>query len=192
MFYTWPHAQTSRATSPYVRTLRPVHTNPFSFENAIFSLRMRLPSSRIRWKLSPKTQIFENALQRGIFCKRPFGVSFQKQWRISIGSKEIKWHGKYACMLSSICIFSVFVWMGENNLKMLHVDANVLKTEKKVAFSNENEYVWTGPKLYCIVLYCILFCWAVRFNERSTFFQLFCLKGQNKEPDLTIDFLNKA
>ena len=44
--------------------LGPVHTYPFSFKNAIFSLRylwIRLPSTRIRWKRTPKTQLFENA-----------------------------------------------------------------------------------------------------------------------------------
>ena len=48
--------------------------------------------------------------------------------------------------ISSICVFSVFVWTGENYLKTLRVDVNFLKTEKKVAFSNENRYVWAGPK----------------------------------------------
>ena len=40
----------------------PVHTYPFSFENATFSLRIRLPSTRIRWKRSMKTELFENAV----------------------------------------------------------------------------------------------------------------------------------
>ena len=37
--------------------------------------------------------------------------------------------------------FSVFVWMGENDLKTLRVDAIFLKTEKK-----SRVYVWTGPE----------------------------------------------
>ena len=42
--------------------------------------------------------------------------------------------------------FSVFVETGENDLKTLRVDAYFLKSgEKKVAFSNENGYVLTGP-----------------------------------------------
>ena len=44
---------------------------------------------------------------------------------------EINWHGKYACTLSSICVFSVFVWTGENDLKTLRVDANFLKRKRK-------------------------------------------------------------
>ena len=42
--------------------LGPVHTYPFSFENAHFSLRIRLPSTRIRWKRYPKTQLSENVV----------------------------------------------------------------------------------------------------------------------------------
>ena len=46
-----------------------VHTYPFSSENAIFPWRIGLPSTRIRWKRWPKTQLFENAFQRGNFWK---------------------------------------------------------------------------------------------------------------------------
>ena len=42
------------------RNLGPFHTYSFSFENATFSLRIRLPSTRIRWR-SMKTELFENA-----------------------------------------------------------------------------------------------------------------------------------
>ena len=42
--------------------LGPVHTYPFPFENATFPLRIRLPSTRIRWKRSMKTELFENAV----------------------------------------------------------------------------------------------------------------------------------
>ena len=51
---------------------------------------IRLPSTRIRLKRSPKTQHFENALQVGISCKRRFrdreNGTFRKRWRISIGA----------------------------------------------------------------------------------------------------------
>ena len=68
-----------------------VHTYPFSLENATFSLRIRLPFTRTRWKRLPKThvQLSENALQSGNFWKRRFRVpmctvengSFPKRWR---------------------------------------------------------------------------------------------------------------
>ena len=38
------------------------------------------------------------------------------------------------------------MWTGENDAKKLRVDANFFENgEKKVAFSNEYGYVWTGP-----------------------------------------------
>ena len=46
----------------------------------------------------------------------------------------------------AVFAFLAFSQTGKNNLKTLHVDANFLKNEKKVAFSNENRYAWTGPK----------------------------------------------
>ena len=52
----------------------PVHTYPFSFKNSTFSLRIRLPSTRIRWKRSMKTELFENRLLSGTFWKRCFRV----------------------------------------------------------------------------------------------------------------------
>ena len=39
----------------------------------------------------------------------------------------------------------VCVWTGENDAKTLRVDANVFEKGKRVAFSNEYGYVWTGP-----------------------------------------------
>jgi len=51
-----------------------VHSYPFSFENATFSLRIGLLSKRIRWKLWPKTQLFVNALQSGNLWKFRFRV----------------------------------------------------------------------------------------------------------------------
>ena len=44
----------------------------FRLWNATFSLRIRLPSSRIQWKRSLKTHLVKNALQSGIFWKRRF------------------------------------------------------------------------------------------------------------------------
>ena len=54
--------------------LGPVHTDPFWFENATFSLRIWLPSTRIRWKQSMKTEHFENVLQSWTLRKRRFRV----------------------------------------------------------------------------------------------------------------------
>ena len=75
-------------------------------------MRIRLPSTRIRWKRSPKTQLFENALQSGIFWKRRFRVfvwtgengTFRKRWRISIGSslparKKMAGYGDFMFLL---------------------------------------------------------------------------------------------
>ena len=44
--------------------------------------------------------------------------------------------------------FIVYVWTGENDAETLRVDVNFfVKGRKKVVFSNENGYVWTGPNL---------------------------------------------
>ena len=59
----WPNCW---AGSRYVRlhlAYGPVHKYPFSFENGDFFLRFGLLSTRIRWKRSPKTHLFKNALQ---------------------------------------------------------------------------------------------------------------------------------
>ena len=50
----------------------PVHTNPFSNENVVVLLRIRLSSTLQRRKRSPKTKPFENALQSGAIWKRCF------------------------------------------------------------------------------------------------------------------------
>ena len=43
--------------------------------------------------------------------------------------------------------FIVLVWTGENDAKMLRVDKILFgKRRKKVAFSNEYGFVWTGPR----------------------------------------------
>ena len=76
----------------------PVHTIAFSFENATFLLRIRLSPTRIRWKRSPKTQLFENALQSGTFWKRYRIVfvwthengTFRKRWRHIIGPSFLR------------------------------------------------------------------------------------------------------
>ena len=50
----------------------------------------------------------------------------------------INWYGKYACMLSSICVFNDFVWTGENDLKTLRVDANIFENgEEKLRFQTK-------------------------------------------------------
>ena len=46
-------------------------------------------------------------------------------------------------------LFSVFVWMGENDSNRLRVDAYFYENGgKKSLFSNENGYVWMGAKSY--------------------------------------------
>ena len=50
--------------------LDPVHTTPFWNENDTALFRIRLPSTLQRWKRSPKTDRFENALQSGTIWKR--------------------------------------------------------------------------------------------------------------------------
>ena len=49
--------------------------------------------------------------------------------------------------------FIVYVWTGENDAKKLWVDANLFwRRRKKVTFTNEYGYVWTGPKCFTIQL----------------------------------------
>ena len=76
-----------------------VHSYPFSFENATFSWRIRLPSTRIQWKRSMKTELFENALQSGTFWKCCFtctfgtnekGLTFRKRWGHTISSNPLR------------------------------------------------------------------------------------------------------
>ena len=50
----------------------PAHTNPFSNENGAVLLRIRLSSTLQRRKRSPKTELFENALQSGAVWKQCF------------------------------------------------------------------------------------------------------------------------
>ena len=77
--------------------LGPVHTHPFSFENATLSLRIRLPSTRIRWQQSMQTELFEYALQSGTFWKRCFRAyvwtdengTFRKRWGHTISSNPL-------------------------------------------------------------------------------------------------------
>ena len=48
--------------------------------------------------------------------------------------------------------FIVYVWTDENDAKNLRVDANLFwKRIKKVAFSSEYGYVWTGPKSHSLI-----------------------------------------
>ena len=49
----------------------------------------------------------------------------------------------YACT-RSVCVLSVFVWMGKNDLKRYVWTQFFFKMEKNAAFSNENGCVWTG------------------------------------------------
>ena len=69
--------------------LGPVNTCPFSFENATLSLRIRLPSTRIRWKRSPKTQLFDQFWKRSPewnFLKTPFSCNLPSLIIINVTS----------------------------------------------------------------------------------------------------------
>ena len=79
--------------------LGPIHTHPFSFENATVSLRIRPPSTCIRWKQSMQTDPFSNiALQSGTFWKRCFRAyvwtdesgTFRKRWGHTISSNPLR------------------------------------------------------------------------------------------------------
>ena len=72
----------------YLINPQPVHTYAFSLENETFSLRIRLPSRRIRWKRSMKTELFENALQTGTCWKRCFRVHV---WTDENGTLRKRW-----------------------------------------------------------------------------------------------------
>ena len=68
----------------------------------------------------------------------------------------LSYHSEHVCVkhaqsgkLSFSNRFIVYVCTGENDAKTLRVDANCFENEKKVAFSNEYGYVWTGP--YCFL-----------------------------------------
>ena len=75
-----------------------VHAYPFSFENSTFSLRIGLPSARIRWKRRPKTQLFENALQSRNCCSLLAEAPFPKKGPLLAG--------KNCWKLRSVFVFS--------------------------------------------------------------------------------------
>ena len=65
----------------------------FFFENGDFYFRFGLPSTRIRWKRSPKTKLFKNALRSGDFRKRRLLISV---WTDENGGFRIRWcHTSY-------------------------------------------------------------------------------------------------
>ena len=100
--------------------LRPCPHESFWFENATFSLWIRLPSTRIRWKPSMKTELFENAHLSWTLWKHCFSVyvwteqngTFRKRWRHTISSKRWWTGASLSCLLSlglfltSNCLFS--------------------------------------------------------------------------------------
>ena len=79
-------------------SLGPVHTYPDIFENASFFIRFGFPSTRRRRFQSPKTKLFESALQSGSFSKRRFPVlvwtgengAFRKRGRHNIDLRRIR------------------------------------------------------------------------------------------------------
>ena len=70
----------------------PVHTYPFSFEHATFSLRIRLPSTRIRWTRSMETELFENVLQSGTCWKRCFRVYVRTDENETFRKRSLEWN----------------------------------------------------------------------------------------------------
>ena len=79
-----------------ISDLGPVHTNAFSFENAYFFIRFRLPSTLIR----SKTEVY--VCENGGFRKRSL------EWRF------LKMEVQRLCVDGGKRRFSVFVWTGEN------------------------------------------------------------------------------
>ena len=70
----------------------PVHTYPFSFEHATFSLRIRLPSTGIRWTRSMETELFENVLQSGTCWKRCFRVYVRTDENGTFRKRSLEWN----------------------------------------------------------------------------------------------------
>ena len=107
----------------WVRVSGPVHTNAFSFENAYFFIRFRLPSTLIRSKA--EVYVCEN----GGFRKR------SQEWRF------LKTEVQRLCMDGqerrfSKTITSLALWT-KNIL-------SVFKKQKTEVF--ENALVWRGPQ----------------------------------------------
>ena len=110
----------------------PVHTNPFSNENGALLLWI-LPSSTLQCqKWSPKTEPFENALQRGAIWKRCFlktlfssvdgeNDAFWKRWRhqnhstvsIQNGGQALPWSFNFPPISRADtlkCTYVEFIW----------------------------------------------------------------------------------
>ena len=89
-FYTqWARRQRK---CMYERTVRPVHTNPFSNDNGTVLLRIRLSSTLQLLKRSPKTETFENALQSGAIWKRCF---LKAQFSSVDGENDAIWKRRF-------------------------------------------------------------------------------------------------
>ena len=71
----------------FVFLRRGPHISLFAWKRVLF-LRFGLPSTRIRWKRSPKTHLFKNALQSGDFWKRRL---FVYVWKDENGQFRIRW-----------------------------------------------------------------------------------------------------
>ena len=100
----------------------PVHTNAFSFENAYFFIRFRLPSTLIRSKA--EVYVCEN----GGFRKRSL------EWRF------LKTEVQRLCVDGRKRRFSVFVWTGENGgfrkrLRHWHWRVPVKKTKQMFSYA---------------------------------------------------------
>ena len=112
-----------------------------------FLLLIKAPSTRIRWKRSPKTHLFKDASFSST-CRRTDGI----------GGFRVRWcHTSYTTSITHVlwgCYryfhhFSVFMWTGENDSNTQSVDAYFFffleNGGKKSPFSNISGYVWTQP-----------------------------------------------
>ena len=123
----------------------PVHTNAFSFENAYFFIRFRLPSTLIR----SKTEVYD--CENGGFRKRSLEWRFLKTevQRLCVdGRKRLRhwhWHvpDKNTKRMFSYP-FSVVKCGRSKTLAWTKNFLSVFKKQKTEVF--ENALVWTGPQ----------------------------------------------
>ena len=126
----------------------PVHTNPFSNENGVVLLRIRLSSTLQRRKRSPKTEPFENALQSGATWNRCFlktllssvdgeNGTIWKRWRHQNRHDRAPDHSTVSIQnggrhyqVASLLI-GVEVWTGENDTITISVDTNLFENGAK-------------------------------------------------------------
>ena len=142
--------------------LSPVHTNLFSNENGAVLLRIWLSSTQQRWKQSPITEPFENALQSGAIWNRcslkmPFLVwtekndNIWKRWRHQNRHERTPDHSTVSIQNGGQtlpCGFSLGRRCSVDGRKRYENDKcgrkSFWKRSKTTLFSFENGLVWTG------------------------------------------------